>query len=138
VLQVLQPIFDPTFSDHSVEAFRARRLSAEYPYVWLDATYPKVRIDGRVVSQATVVAIGVTTDGERQVLSVDLGPSEELTACCRRPSEQRRSTPCRSPISRAACFRDRCTTSSICLLLTRRLWTILRRVPRRARARRCD
>lgn len=63
--------------DPLVEAFRTRSLSAEYPYVWLDATYHKVRIDGRVISQATVVAIGVTTDGERQVLGVDVGPSEE-------------------------------------------------------------
>lgn len=63
--------------DPLVEAFRTRSLSAEYPYVWLDATYHKVRLDGRVISQATVVAIGVTTDGERQVLGVDVGPSEE-------------------------------------------------------------
>jgi transposase-like protein len=62
--------------DPLVEAFRTRSLSAEYPYVWLDATYHKVRID-RVISQATVVAIGVTTDGERQVLGVDVGPSEQ-------------------------------------------------------------
>ena len=43
--------------DPLVEAFRTRPLEAEHPYVWLDATYHKVRIDGRVVSQATVVAI---------------------------------------------------------------------------------
>ena len=63
--------------DPLVEAFRARPLVGEHPYVWLDATYHKVRVDGRVVSQATVVAIGVTTDGERQVLGVDVGASEE-------------------------------------------------------------
>jgi putative transposase len=45
-------------------------------YVWVDATDHKVRVDGRVTSQATVVAIGVTTKGERQVLGIDLGPSE--------------------------------------------------------------
>jgi putative transposase len=60
-----------------VEAFRSRPLTTEYPYVWLDATYHKVRIDGRVVSQATVVAIGVTLDGERQILGVDVGASED-------------------------------------------------------------
>jgi putative transposase len=43
----------------------------------LDATYHKVRIEGRVVSQATVVAIGVTVDGERQILGIDVGASEE-------------------------------------------------------------
>lgn len=63
--------------DPMVEAFRTRPLTTEYPYVWLDATYHKVRIDGRVVSQATVVAIGVTLDGERQILGVDVGASEE-------------------------------------------------------------
>ncbi len=63
--------------DPVVEAFRTRPLTGEYPYVWLDATYHKVRIDGRVVSQATVVAIGVTVDGERQILGVDVGASED-------------------------------------------------------------
>jgi len=63
--------------DPVVEAFRTRPLTGEHPYVWLDATYHKVRIDGRVVSQATVVAIGVTRDGERQVLGIDVGASED-------------------------------------------------------------
>jgi putative transposase len=63
--------------DPLVEAFRSRPLVGEHPYVWLDATYHKVRVDGRVVSQATVVAIGVTAEGERQVLGVDVGASEE-------------------------------------------------------------
>jgi transposase-like protein len=63
--------------DPVVEAFRTRRLVGEHPYLWLDATYHKVRIDGRVVSQATVVAIGVSLDGERQILGVDVGASED-------------------------------------------------------------
>jgi transposase-like protein len=63
--------------DTAVEAFRARPLGGEYPYVWVDATYHKVRVDGRVTSQATVVAIGVSRDGERHVLGVDVGPSED-------------------------------------------------------------
>ena len=63
--------------DPVVEAFRTRPLTTAYPYVWLDATYHKVRIDGRVVSQATVVAIGVTREGERQILGVDVGASED-------------------------------------------------------------
>ena len=58
-------------------AFRTRPLTGEHRYVWVDATYHKVRVDGRVISQATVVAVGVTSDGERQVLGVDVGPSEE-------------------------------------------------------------
>jgi len=63
--------------DPLVEAFRARPLTGEHPYVWVDATYHKVRVDGRVLSQATVVAVGVTAEGERQVLGVDVGPSED-------------------------------------------------------------
>ena len=63
--------------DGEVEAFRSRAISAEHPYLWIDATYHKVRQDGRVQSMATVVAIGVTADGERQILGVDAGPSED-------------------------------------------------------------
>jgi putative transposase len=48
-----------------------------YPYVWLDATYIKVRLDGRVVPQAVVIAVGVRMSGEREVLGYDVGPSEE-------------------------------------------------------------
>ena len=63
--------------DAVVEPFRTRRLEAAYPYVWVDATYHKVRVDGRVVSQATAVAVGVTTTGDRDVLGVDAGASED-------------------------------------------------------------
>ena len=63
--------------DPLVEAFRTRPITGAHPYVWLDATYHKVRVDGRVVSQATVVAIGVTQDGDRQILGVDVGASED-------------------------------------------------------------
>ncbi|HET9373286.1 MAG TPA: IS256 family transposase [Vicinamibacterales bacterium] len=63
--------------DTAVTAFRTRAITGAHRYVWLDATYHKVRVDGRVVSQATVVAIGVTSEGERQVWGVDVGPSED-------------------------------------------------------------
>lgn len=63
--------------DVEVTAFRTRGLEGEHPYVWLDATYHKVRQDGRVQSMATVVAVGVTATGERQILGVDAGPSED-------------------------------------------------------------
>jgi transposase-like protein len=63
--------------DSEVERFRTRRLAADYPYVWLDATYLKVRQAGRVVSMAVVIAIGVRASGEREVLGLDVGPSEE-------------------------------------------------------------
>jgi transposase-like protein len=63
--------------DDEVERFRNRPLAGPYPYVWLDATFVKVREAGRVVSQAVVIAIGVRTSGEREVLGLDVGPSED-------------------------------------------------------------
>lgn len=63
--------------DAEVERFRSRRLEGPYPYVWLDATALKVRHEGRVVSMAVVIAIGVNQRGEREVLGLDVGPSED-------------------------------------------------------------
>jgi transposase-like protein len=63
--------------DGEVEAFRNRPIETEHPYLWVDATFHKVRQAGRVTSMATVVAVGVTSDGWRQVLGVDVGPSED-------------------------------------------------------------
>src|SRR5687768_4985353 len=63
--------------DEEVERFRGRPLGGVYPYVWLDATFVKVREGGRVVSMAVVIAIGVNGDGQREVLGLDLGPSED-------------------------------------------------------------
>jgi putative transposase len=64
--------------DQEVEAFRSRSLAhAAFPYVFLDATYLKARVDGRVVSRAVVIATGVTTDGGREVLGLDVGDSED-------------------------------------------------------------
>jgi transposase-like protein len=61
--------------DAVVERFRTRRLEGNYPYVWLDATYLKVRENGRVISAAVVIGIGVRSSGEREVLGFDVGPS---------------------------------------------------------------
>jgi putative transposase len=63
--------------DAEVERFRTRRLAGPYPYVWLDATFVKVRDGGRVVSMAIVLAVGVRAGGEREVLGLDVGPSED-------------------------------------------------------------
>jgi len=64
--------------DTVVTAFRTRPLTGEHRYLWVDATYHKVRVDGRVTSQATVVAIGINSlTGDRQVLGIDVGPSED-------------------------------------------------------------
>jgi putative transposase len=63
--------------DTDIAAWRERDLSSQTtPYVFLDATYCKARIGGRVVSQAVVIATGVTADGHREVLGVDVGDSE--------------------------------------------------------------
>jgi putative transposase len=63
--------------DAEVERFRTRKLEGPYVYVWLDATFLKVRQDGRVVSLAVVIAIGVNAGGQREVLGLDVGPSED-------------------------------------------------------------
>lgn len=63
--------------DEDVAVFRNRSLAeATYPYVWLDATYVKVRIHKQVRSRAVFVAIGVTEDGEREVLGMDIARTE--------------------------------------------------------------
>jgi putative transposase len=64
--------------DEEVGAFRDRSLAeTAYPYVFLDATYCKARVSRRVVSQAVVIATGVTADGRREVLGFDVGDSED-------------------------------------------------------------
>src|ERR687883_1098021 len=63
--------------DAEVERFRTRALDGPYPYCWLDATFVKVRQDGRVVNVAVVIAIGVNASGQREVLGLDVGPSED-------------------------------------------------------------
>ena len=65
--------------DDVVTAFRSRRLDhIEFPYVYLDATYLHVRNSAsQVVSMAVVVATGITADGAREVLGLDVGDSED-------------------------------------------------------------
>jgi putative transposase len=64
--------------DAEVETFRARSLAETlFPYLWLDATYLKVREAGRVVSMAVLVAIGVAASGERRVLGVELAAGND-------------------------------------------------------------
>ena len=64
--------------DEEVGSFRDRTLAEQaYPYVFLDATYCKARVNRRVVSQAVVIATGVTADGRREVLGFDVGDSED-------------------------------------------------------------
>jgi transposase-like protein len=64
--------------DTTLEVFRTRSLEhVEFPYVYLDATYLKARVVGRVVSRAVVVATGISHSGDREVLGVDVGDSED-------------------------------------------------------------
>jgi transposase-like protein len=62
--------------DERVTAFLERPIEGDWPYLWIDATYVKVRQNGRIVSVAVIVAVGVNSDGRREVLGMDIGPSE--------------------------------------------------------------
>jgi len=65
--------------DGKITTFLERPLEGDWPYVWLDATYLKVRQDGRIVSVAVIIAIGVNADGRREVLGMTIGASEAET-----------------------------------------------------------
>ena len=65
--------------DERVNAFLTRPIEGEWPYLWIDATYVKAREAGRILSVATIIAVGVNTDGRREVLGVATGPSEAET-----------------------------------------------------------
>jgi putative transposase len=62
--------------DERVGAFLDRPIDGEWPYLWLDATYLKVRDGGRIVSVAAIIAVAVTTEGRREIVGLGLGPSE--------------------------------------------------------------
>ena len=57
--------------DEQVEAFRSRALEEEYPVVWVDALYEKIRMDGRVISAAVLVVTGINRPGTREILAVE-------------------------------------------------------------------
>jgi putative transposase len=65
--------------DERVNTFLNRPLEGEWPYLWLDATYVKVRQAGRIVSVAVIIAVGVNDDGRREVLGMTVGTSEAET-----------------------------------------------------------
>jgi transposase-like protein len=62
--------------DQRVKAFLDRPIEGDWPYLWIDATYVKVRQAGRIVSVAVIVAVGVNADGRREVLGMDIGEAE--------------------------------------------------------------
>ena len=65
--------------DGKIAAFLNRPIEGDWPYVWLDATYVKARRDGRIVSVAVIIAVGVNGDGRREVLGMTVGASEAET-----------------------------------------------------------
>ena len=62
--------------DERVNAFLRRPIEGDWPYLWIDATYVKTRQSGRIVSVAVIIAVGVNTDGTRELLGLAVGPSE--------------------------------------------------------------
>jgi transposase-like protein len=62
--------------DERVNAFLDRPIEGEWRYLWLDATYLKVREGGRIVSVAAIIAVAVSTEGRREIIGLGLGPSE--------------------------------------------------------------
>ena len=62
--------------DERVQTFLQRPIEGDWPYLWIDATYLKVREAGRIVSVAAIIAIGANTDGRREVLGMQVGASE--------------------------------------------------------------
>jgi putative transposase len=65
--------------DERVKAFLDRPLEGDWPYLWIDATYVKVRQAGRIVSVAVIIAVAVNTEGRREVVGMSIGPSEAET-----------------------------------------------------------
>jgi transposase-like protein len=62
--------------DARVQTFLARPIEGDWPYLWLDATYVRCRRDSHIVSVAVIAAVGVNTDGRREVLGMTVGHSE--------------------------------------------------------------
>jgi len=65
--------------DEQIAWFRTRPLESEYPVIWVDALYEKIRFDGRVVSMAVLVVAGITLEGRREILACEpmMNESEE-------------------------------------------------------------
>ena len=92
--------------DDKVNGFLDRSLEGDWPYLWLDATYVKVREAGRIVSVAVTVAVAVNDQGRREVLGMAIGAPEAeafwtefLRSLARRglPLRPQPAGPCRPP-----------------------------------------
>ena len=64
--------------DERVTSFLDRPLEGDWPYLWLDATYLKVRQGGRTVSVAAIIAVAANTDGRREIIGLSIGDSEAM------------------------------------------------------------
>ena len=62
--------------DERVQAFLERPIEGDWPYLWLEATYIKVRRARCIVSVAAIIAVAVNSEGRREVLGLAIGPSE--------------------------------------------------------------
>ncbi len=65
--------------DGKIRDFLDRPLEGDWPYLWLDATYVKMREAGRIVSVAVTIAVAVNDQGRREVLGMAVGASEAET-----------------------------------------------------------
>jgi putative transposase len=99
--------------DERVNAFLRRPLEGEWPYLWIDATYVKVRQAGRIVSVAVIIAVAVNTEGVREVVGLAVGPSEAepfLACVSSRPhgsrSARRQARDLRRPSGAQGCHRQ--------------------------------
>ena len=92
--------------DTEIEAFRTRSLAhTQFPYVFCDATFCKVRVGAHVVSQALVVATGVSIDGTREVLGTAVGDSESYEFWRELPGLAARPRPLRGASGHLRCPR---------------------------------
>jgi putative transposase len=80
--------------DERVTAFLDRPLEGDWPYLWIDATYLKMRQNGRI-PVAVIVAVGVNTDGRREVLGMDIGPLRGRAVLGCLPAQARPARPAR-------------------------------------------
>ena len=62
--------------DESVEKFLKRPIEKAMPFMYVDATYCKIRDEGKYVSKAFYIAVGVNEDGYREVLGAKLADCE--------------------------------------------------------------
>ena len=81
--------------DERVGAFLNRQIEGDWPYLWIDATYVKTREAGRIVSVAVIVAVGVNTEGQREVLGLKVGAQRGRAVLDRVPAQPEPARPAR-------------------------------------------